>query len=203
MTLDAALTETNKFWPTKEHFPFGQSDNTSHLERIKTEFSVSIHGMVLDYFKSFAPEKDFYFETVGNPICVYGIDNLKYKQDGYSYDPVKREFIEDWKSSFFIFADEGADPVIIDLAKIEDGIQKLFHGTGSWDSGEIIADSFGQFLLCSAAQHHVLTSFGGDPIIDDDNGFNLKENAAKWYFKNMKNWAGSYYEAWCSIFDNC
>lgn len=121
--------------------------------------------MVHDYIKSFAPSKDFFFDTVGNPMCVYGINNLKYKQDGYSYNPVKKEAIENWKKSFFIFADEGADPVIIDLNAIEDGIQKLIHGTGNWNNGEIVADTFGQFILCSAAQHHALNNVGTTQLL--------------------------------------
>ncbi len=203
MTLEAALTKIKTFWNSNDLLPFGKSDNSHHLDRLKTEFGVVIPDMVHDYIKSFTPSKDFYFDTVGNPMCVYGINNLKYKQDGYSYNPVKKEAIENWEKSFFIFADEGADPVIIDLNAIEDGIQKLIHGTGNWNNGEIVADTFGQFILCSAAQHHALNNFGDDPIIDDERGFNLTDKAAKWYFKNMKIWASNYYDEWCSVFDNC
>jgi hypothetical protein len=203
MTFENALAEVKKFWINDKSFPFGQSDNSVHVDRIKTEFGVFIPDKVQDYVKNIASLKNFYFDTVGNPMCVYGINNLKYKQDGYNYNPVKKEPIENWNKNFFIFADEGADPVIIDFTEIDDGIQQLIHGTGSWDNGKIVADTFGQFLLCCAAQHHALNYFEDEPIIDDSNGFNLADNAAKWYFRNMKNWAGDYYEEWCSIFDNC
>lgn len=202
MTLETALTEIKKFWRADEPLPFGQSNNIQHIDRLETEFGGIIPDIVKDYVSNFAPAKDFYFDTVGNPMRVYGIDNLKYIQEGYNYNPVEKEAIEDWKKHFFIFADEGADPVIIDFNEIKNGIKKLIHGTGSWDNGEVVADTFGQFLLCCAAQHYALNNFGDDPIIDDEKGFNLTENAAKWYFGNMKNWAGNYYDEWCSIFDN-
>lgn len=135
-------------------------------------------------------------------MCVYGVDNLKHRQDGYNYNPVKNEAINGWPDSHFIIADEGSDPVIIDLAETRNGIQRLTHGAGSWDYGEILADTFGQFLLCCAAQHHAINNFEEDPFIDDEKGFNLADNAAKWYFENMKIWAGNYYDVWCSDFDN-
>lgn len=202
MTMETALTEIKKFWKGKEPFPFGLSDNTQHLERLKTEFNFSIPHVVEDYAKNYAPIVDFWFDTVGNPMCIYGVENLKHSQGGYNYNTVKKETISDWPDSYFLFADEGADPVIIDLTKPKDGIQRLMHGAGNWNYGEILADTFGQFLLCCAAQHHAINNFEQDPFIDDNNGFNLADNAAKWYFKNMKVWAGNYYEVWCYDFDN-
>ena len=202
MTLEAAISEIKSFWNKDEPFPFGRSDNRDHIDRLNAEFGVAIPTGLQDYVKNFVPLEDFYFDTVGNPMRIYGIDNLRYKQEGYNYNPVMKAVIEDWKNSLFIFADEGADPVIIDFDNLDDGIQKLVHGSGNWDHGETIADTFGQFLLCSAAQHHALNNFEEDPIIDDSNGFNLADDAATWYFKNMKNWAGKYYQAWCAVFVN-
>lgn len=203
MKLEIALDHIKKFWINDKIFPFGQSNNSNHIERLQTELGILIPDIVQDYIQNYAPSQDFWFDTFGNPMRVYGIDNLKYKQLGYNYNPVKNEIIEGWKNSFFIFADEGADPFIIDFNEIGDGIKRLISGVGSWDNGEVIADTFGQFLLCSAAQHHAFNSFEDDPVIDNDKGFNLADNAAKWYFKNMKNWAGDYYKEWCSVFDNC
>jgi hypothetical protein len=202
MNIESAVNEINKFWQAGEALPFGRSDNSSHIERLKGEYSVELPQVLLEYIQGFVPATDFYFDTVGNPVCIYGIENLKYKQDGYTYNPVKKEDIENWDKSHFIFGDEGADPVIIDLEKPQEGIQKLRHGAGNWESGLTVSDSIGQFLLCSAAQHHALNNFEEDPIVDDEKGFNLAEKAAKWYFARMKKWAGSYYEDWCSVFDN-
>lgn len=101
-----------------------------------------------------------------------------------------------------MFADEGADPILIDLENTENGIQKLQHGAGSWDYGSTVADNFGQFILCCAAQHHALNNFEEEPFVDDENGFCLADDAAKWYFPKMKEWAGKYYEQWCADLDN-
>ena len=62
----------------------------------------------------------------------------------------------------------------------------MAHGIGDWGSGEIIADSIGQFILCATALNFALTKFENEAIIDDENGFCLAESASEWYFKNMK-----------------
>lgn len=202
MNLEVAILEIKKFWNTNEEFPFGESKSQNHSDRIANEFDFKLPDSLKEYINTFAPSSDFYFTTVGNPMCVYGIENLKYEQNGYNYNPVTNTKIHDWNESFFIIADEGSDPVIIDLQHPENGIQKLFHGEGDWDHGQTIADNVGQFLLCSAALHHALINFEDESIVEDENGFNLSNNAANWYFKNMKIWAGNYYSEWCSIFDN-
>lgn len=202
MNLEIGILEIKKFWNTDEEFSLGESKNQNHVARLESEFNTVIPDSLKEYINNFTSINDFYFTTVGNPICVYGINNLKFQQDGYNFNSVKNIKINDWNEGFFIFADEGADPIVIDLNHPENGIQKLMHGTGNWDYGQTIADSIGQFLLCSAALHHALVDFEDEPIVDDENGFNLAANAAKWYFKNMKNWAGNYYSEWCSIFDN-
>ncbi|MDQ1163919.1 SMI1/KNR4 family protein [Flavobacterium sp. SORGH_AS_0622] len=202
MNLETAILEIKKFWNNDDDFPFGESQNKSHIHRLENEFKITLPHNLKDYISNFAPLKDFYFSTVGNPMCIYGVENLKYKQDGYNYNSIKNTEIGDWNKNFFIFADEGADPVIVDFEDLENGIQKLMHGAGNWETGTTAADTLGQFLLCSAALHHALSNFEDESIIDDENGFNLADNAAKWYFKNMRNWAGKYYDEWCSVFDN-
>lgn len=115
MQIESALITIQNFWDSKTPFPFQQSDNSLHLERIKAEFNHPLPQMVQEYVGQYAPAERFSFDTVGNPMDVYAINRLKFQQDGYNYNPVKKETIEGWKSDYFIFADEGADPVIIDL----------------------------------------------------------------------------------------
>ncbi|MBB5638148.1 hypothetical protein HDE68_004074 [Pedobacter cryoconitis] len=203
MTIKEAIQEIRKFWNTEEEpFLFGESDNSAHIDRIEKEFGVTLPEELRNYIANYAPAEGFYFVSVGNPLYIYGVDNLKYKQDGYNYNSLTKSDIEDWNRNSFIFGDEGADPLIVNLENIETGIERLEHGAGSWDYGDKLADNFARFLLCAAAQHHALTNFEEDPIIDDENGFNLTEDAAKWYFPKMKNWAGEYYEVWCAPLDN-
>src|SRR5262249_39225635 len=153
-----------------------------------------------EYIRDIIPRHDFSLETVGNPLEIYGVGRLGTKQEGYSYNPRSQKSIEDWSDKWFLFADEGADPVIIDRVDNPYCVQRAAHGMGDW-TFEPIADSIAQFLLCSAATHHALTHWGYDVILDDRNGFNLAAEPAKWLFPKMRLWAGSYYEDWCSIFN--
>jgi hypothetical protein len=91
---------------------------------------------------------------------------------------------------------------LLDLDDPEMDVQKLWHGEGDWETGSMVADSLGQFLLCSAALHHAFTAFEEERIIDDARGFNLAPQAAAWLFPRMKTWVGPHYGAWCSVFDN-
>ncbi len=133
---------------------------------------------------------------------LYSTDNLKKTQDGYNYNSISKAKIDGWPDYYFMIADEGADPVVIDLKNESTSVLRLTHGAGSWEYGDIIANSIGQFLLCCAAKHHALNNFEEEVITDDENGFCLAPNAANWYFKHMQKWAGTYYNHWCSIFDN-
>ena len=100
-----------------------------------------------------------------------------------------------------LFADEGADPIIIDLSAGHSAVFRAIHGFGTWEF-DVVADSIGQFLLCCAALHHAMTHWGIEAIVDDENGFNLAEEPAQWLFPKMKDWAGVHDSTWCSVFDN-
>lgn len=177
-------------------------DNQQEVERISQEFDRKLPNELEEYIQIFAPSNDFYFDTVGNPMRLYGIPNLKKLQEGYNYNSRQQKPINGWADNLFMLADQGADPVVIDLDSNQMEIQRLIHGAGNWDSGEVIADNIGQFLLCSAALHHAVNGFEEDVIIDDEHGFCLAPRAAEWYFTNMKKWAGDYYQEWCTDFDN-
>lgn len=97
-----------------------------------------------------------------------------------------KEAIEGWADEWFIIADIGADPIIYNLKSGRGEIQQLVHGAGNWDNGEVVADSIGQFILCSAALQHALLAFEEDPILDDGKGFFLDPEASQWFFSYMK-----------------
>jgi hypothetical protein len=171
------------------------------IERIKKEFETPLSEELIEYIELTAPSEDVDFETVGNPMTIYSFSRLGSTQDGFNFNSVKNEKIEDWNPDWFLIADEGADPVIIDLSKKEMKVMQASHGMGEWDFHPI-ADSIGQFLLCQAAIHYAMTNWGADSIIDDEDGFNLAPEPAVWLFPKMKEWAGEYYSDWCSVFDN-
>jgi hypothetical protein len=199
MTFDEAFAEIRRFWPGGTPFAFGHGGAAG---RLAAEFGRELPADLVTYLDTIAPAEEVDFRTVGNPIYLYGLDRLGVRQDGYSWNSVTNEPIGDWPAGFFLLGDEGADPVLLDLDHPELGIQKLWHGEGDWTTGDIMAATIGQFLLCSAALHHAFTAFETDPIIDDERGFNLAPQAAAWLFPRMKTWAGPYYRAWCSAFSN-
>jgi hypothetical protein len=199
MTLDAALAEIRRFWPTDPPFAFGHGGAAA---RLSAAFGQPLPPDLTYYLDTVAPADDVDFDTVGNPLVLYGLSRLGPQQPGYSFDTRTQQPVADWRPSWFLLADEGADPVILDLAEPAAGLRKLWHGAGSWQAGETVADTLGQLLLCSAALHHALSAFEPEPIIDDERGFNLAPQAAAWLFPHLKAWAGPYYAAWAGVFDN-
>ncbi|RYY15712.1 MAG: hypothetical protein EOO36_12250 [Cytophagaceae bacterium] len=199
MTLENAFAEIQQFWPGGLPFAFGRGRAAS---RLSAEFGRPLPPDLVTYLDSVAPAEDVEFATVGNPLQLYGLARLGPQQPGYSFNPLTQQPLPDWNPAFFLLADEGADPVVLDLGQPAAGIQKLLHGAGSWDEGATIADTLGQFLLCSAALHHALTAFEDEPVVDDARGFNLAPQAAAWLFPRLKAWAGPHYSAWCGDFDN-
>lgn len=199
MTFLDAISQIKSFWEGDIPFPHGAGEE--RLTELQTEFGMVFHPDLQNYIRDFMPLESFSFETVGNPMQFYGAGKLGTKQYGYTFNPITGEPISDWATQWFLFADEGADPVIIDLAGPQYAVLRAAHGMGEWNFGAE-ADSIGQFMLCCAAMHHALTHWGPDVIVDDDNGFNLAEEPARWLFPRMKEWAGTYYAQWCSVFDN-
>ena len=199
MTFDEAFAKIRQFWPGGTPFAFGHCGVAG---RLAAEFGRELPADLVTYLDTVAPAEEVDFRTVGNPFYLYGPDRLSAHQPGYSWDTVLNAPVDDWPAGFFLLGDEGEDPVLLDLDHPERGIQKLWHGQGDWETGDTVADTIGQFLLCSAALHHALTAFEADHIIDDERGFNLAPQAAAWLFPRMKTWAGPYYQAWCSAFDN-
>ncbi|MBF9221278.1 SMI1/KNR4 family protein [Hymenobacter ruricola] len=199
MTFDEAFAEIRRFWPGGLPFEFGHG---AAAGRLAVEFGRELPAELVTYLDAIAPAEEVDFSTIGNPLYLYGLDRLGVRQDGYNWNSVTNKEILGWPAGFFLLGDEGADPVLIDLDHPGQGIQKRRHGAGNWETGDTLAATIGQFLLCSAALHHALTAFEEDPFVDDERGFNLAPQAAAWLFPRLKTWAGPYYAAWCSDFDN-
>lgn len=199
MNLETAFAEIRQFWPGGQPFAFGQGGAAA---RLGAEYARPLPPDLVDYLNRVAPTADVVFDTVGNPLELYGLSRLGAHQDGYSWNSVAQQPIPGWSPDFFLLGDEGADPVLLNLARPADGYQLLMHGAGNWETGDTLADTMGQLLLCAAARHHALNAFEEDPIVDDEQGFNLAPRAAEWLFPRLKVWAGDYYDAWVGYFDN-
>jgi hypothetical protein len=186
------------------NFPMKQKLEASlERDRICGEFSKDLPSELKEYIAYFAPDEEIEFECIGNEICLYCAGDLGIRQDGYSFDSMRKEFISDWPENYFLLGSRGGDPVVYDLDCSE--ISILEHGMGNWEYGEQYGDSIGQFLLCASTLNFALTdskTFSGEAVRDDENGFNLEDSRAEWLFPRMKKWAGEHYSAWCSVFDN-
>jgi hypothetical protein len=69
-------------------------------------------------------------------------------QDGYSFNSVEQQPIEDWPAHLIVIASHGGDPFVLDLSKSDDKdapVDTAEHGTGDWEFSRV-ADSFSAFL---------------------------------------------------------
>jgi hypothetical protein len=200
MQVDAAIRTISEFWEDRPLRWTG--GGASHVERLERQFGMSFPDELGAYIRNFAPTHRLEYEAVGNPLVLYGQSgeqSLGLQQPGYNWNPLTQEDIDEWDRGWFLLADEGADPIIVDLSRGDTQILQAMHGAGDW-SFSPIADSIGQLLLCAAARHHTLVKWSHqiEDLGDDD----LPAEAAAWLFPRMREWAGSYYDNWCGDFPN-
>src|SRR5262245_1791289 len=154
MRVDAAIRTIAEFWQGVPLAWLG--GGAPYVERLEGRFGMSFPEELRVYIRDFAPKRRFEFEAIGNPVVVYGQSGeqrLGLRQPGYNWNPLTEEDIYGWDRNWFLLADEGADPIFVDLSRGNTEIQKAWHGERDW-SFFVIADSIGQFLLHAAAVHH-------------------------------------------------
>ena len=202
MNFQEALSELRSFW-TEPRFPF-EGGGGSRLTELEAEYGRVFPPELREYVGSIISSDRFVFESIGNPIDVYGFTELSRRLEGYNYNPLTNEVLSEWSDDWFLIGDEGADPIIVDLSSSKGSCRVLqsMHGEGEWDFS-LLASSLPQFLLLSAARHHALLMLGFDErISDDERGFNLAPAAADWLFPRLKRWAPEVYGEWVGAFDN-
>lgn len=202
MDFEQVHSEVRSFW-LEERYPF-EGGGDSRVLTLQADFGRAFPGDLQAYIGRFLSQHRFLFESVGNPIDVYGFDDLSRRLDGYNYNPLTNEDLDDWSDSWFLLADEGADPIIIDLSESGERprVLQAIHGQGSWVF-DVVASSLPQFALLVAARHYALQMVGPDELItDDERGFNLNPRSAEWLFPRVKLWAPEVYESWVGAFDN-
>lgn len=203
MNFEEAIGLIKSFW-NEPNLPFG-SKNFNEVIRLEKELNVELPAELRMYLSSYAPDLDYAFETVGNQISLYNPKNISSRLDGYSWNPVTSQKIDDWLPTWFLIGDQGADPIIVDLA-IQSRSCPVFqsvHGVGIWDYS-LVAHSIPLYMVLVAAQHHALTGFEKkmNAMTDNEKGFNLIEPAAKWYFLFLKKLIPDLYKYWTEGFDN-
>jgi hypothetical protein len=117
------------------------------LHRIKARWELPL--IYLDFLTRFSPIKvtiknrKFY-----NPFWLFGAGELIEGQDGYSFNPVEQEPIDDWPVYLVVIASHGGDPFVLDLSKSDGNdapVETAEHGEGIWDFSRV-AESFCEFL---------------------------------------------------------
>jgi cell wall assembly regulator SMI1 len=203
MDFKEAIILIKSFWKESQ-FPFGSS-NLEDVARLEKEFGLAFPAELKTYLADYAPDLDFHFEAVGNSIQLYTPRNISSRLEGYNWNPVTSVEIDGWLPAWFLIGDQGADPVMVDLAIQGKScrVHQAIHGIGSWDFS-LISPSIPIYMVLISAQHHALTGFGKrvDAITDDENGFNLMEPAANWYFPFVKALVPELYNHWTESFDN-
>lgn len=202
MILREALSEALSFWD-EPRFPF-EGGGDARLATLEAEYGRTFPTELREYIGTILSQSRFVFESIGNPIDVYGFNDLSKQLEGYNYNPLTGERIEGWPDEWFLIADEGADPIIVDLSSHQEScpVLQAMHGTRGW-AFEPIASSLAQFVLLAAARHHALLMLDVDHrITDDERGFNLGASAAHWLFPRVKQWAPEFYSTWVGAFDN-
>jgi hypothetical protein len=167
------------------------------------EFDCALPGELLEYIRDFVPLRHFELQQLGNPIVLYGLEGeqrLGFEQLGYNKHGLTGESLEGWERAWFLLADQGGDPIIVDLSRRDTQVLQAMHGAGAWKF-QPIADTIGQFVLCAAALHHTMVKWCGE-LVDDGLGFRLSPEAANWYFTRMREWSGGHYGRWCEDFTN-
>jgi hypothetical protein len=202
MKLSESLRLIKSFF--SDEISFGDKADFNISSSLEQEKGVKFPPEFKEYIDQFAPDSKFYFTCVGNALEILSRGQLSWFMDGYNFNSVLNEPIEEWNDDWFIFADEGADPVIVKLSEKTElsTVYKAMHGAGKWEFHPV-ADSIGQFLLCAAAVHHALSGFDiEDSIIDNEDGFNLAEEPSVWLYPFIEKYAAEYYDEWVSVFEN-
>ncbi|MGO4291059.1 SMI1/KNR4 family protein [Chitinophaga sp. RAB17] len=81
-------------------------------------------------------------------LHLYGAQELIVRQQGYAFNPVTDQVIQDWPPHLLVIADDGGDPYCLDLSMISNGDAPILfsrHGMGRW-AFEEFAGSFMDFL---------------------------------------------------------
>jgi hypothetical protein len=77
-------------------------------------------------------------EAHGNAYFLPSLSELWQFQDGYRWNGLIGEPIEDWPDDWLVVAHEGGDPFI--FVRSSALVLHAYHGEGEWDAGEMFPD---------------------------------------------------------------
>ncbi len=198
MNLETALTLINQFNHTK--LSFSSHANTVKTALLQQEKGIDLPNELISYIEKVCPDKPTTFIGVGHPIELLSYNSLSWQMKGFNITDDGEE-IKNWQEAWFLIATEGGEPIIVDLSD-QTAISPVYSAMKTNAGWEFcpIADSIGQFLLCSAAIEHALHFPGVTEPLDED--FNLAPEIANWLFPFIMKHAAAHYDEWLAVFEN-
>jgi hypothetical protein len=145
-----AVAEIRAFWPDAPLAGVRQED----IRRVAAELRVALPREVEEYLGTAVPLQDVVLLTEADPVRLWGVGGLGRRQDGYSYNRMLQEDIDDWNPNLLVVADRGGDPYVVPLSGGHDGplqVQFAPHGAGTWRFEPVC--SLATFLVLSTAKH--------------------------------------------------
>ena len=134
-SLDSRLAKkreknTNKAHPTNWLVEASADD----LEKVRNSLRLSEN--YLDFLSKASPlNVEVKLKEYGS-IDLYGAHELLDAQNGYSFNPVTNEKIDDWPENFIVIASCEADPFCIDCTRDNSPVFYAAHGMGEWNFDE-------------------------------------------------------------------
>jgi hypothetical protein len=177
------------------------TENEAYSNALQQQKGKALPPELKLYIDKYCPDDPLSLQGVGNPVRLLAKSELSWQMPGYNLDPQTNQVLSDWLESWFLFGDEGGEPIIVDLRENE-ALSKVYSAIKGPDGWEFvaIADSIGQFLLCALAIEHAMNFPGLAQPLDED--FNLVGAAGQWFFPFIKKHAPGHYEEWASVFEN-
>lgn len=210
MRFDDALSEIAAFW-TDGPLPL-TGGGRAEVGRIQAEYMRRLPGELKEYIAQVLPPQRFALEQYGTYFTLYGFQELSSRQDGYSWNPLKREAIAGWDPTWFLIGDREADPLVVRLGRADTAanpcpVYVAPHAANEWRFKQI-SSSLPQFLLCAAYLHHALVRLApcraivskkrllGPPQVL------LADEVAAWLLPRVKRCDEAFYKQWVGVFGN-
>jgi len=170
-------------------------------EVLEQQKKISLPRELKLYIEQVCSKQSLTITGVGHPIELLSIEQLSWKMEGFNFDSVKQKDITGWQDTWFLIANEGGEPVIVNFDDKHElsPVYSAMKTTDGWDFAQV-ADSIGQYLFCAKAIEHAMNFPSVDEPLDED--FNLATPAANWLFPLLKTHASNHFDEWASVFEN-
>ena len=125
------------------------------------EGSIPLPDAIAQFYAEIGPA-EITVKGYGNPTYLPSLANLWGHQEGYRWNSVSGETIDDWSHDWIVVADEGADPYIF----CSDRVLFAHHGEAVWEPSEIYKDL--NTMAAAVATLGTVIVEAGDDFTDED-----------------------------------